>query len=134
MQLNCPYHLPVKYSRSSRPINNKEQLFNDVLELLEQKGVKGWPVDTVQTIGARFVDSIVDVLWCLGPHYDKLKDRAVHLPRDLQAFSLRSYNWREKKNSRPPLEKTKLESMKFVLGDLLLQPWISRQDFKIYLE
>lgn len=125
--------LPAKYNPSARSINKKEQMFNDILALMQEKGLQGWHADTAQTIGARFVESIVNVLWYLDPHHDKLKERGAHLPRDLQAFH--SYNnWQEKKQARPSLEKPKLESLKSMLGDLLLQPWISRQRFKICLE
>ena len=69
--------------------NNKQKLYNYVIDLL-QKNELGWSKDMVLSQGKPFVSQLVDVLWQLDGHHEKLAAQSCAIPEIFAQFQ--NYN------------------------------------------
>ena len=54
-------------------------MFNDLIDLLNQKSV-GWVIGIHETIGNSFVNKLIDLLWYIDPHHEKIKAYKCTIP------------------------------------------------------
>ena len=79
--------------------NNKQKLHNDLIDLLQQKEL-GWMKENVLSEGKPFVTQLVDILWQLDGHHDKLAAQSCPIP-DLFS-SIKTITYQRIINERGP--------------------------------
>lgn len=57
----------------------------------------GWRRDSVETVGVRFVQMLVRILWYLDPLHQKFLSPGIHFPNIFASF----HDYRRKKEKEP---------------------------------
>ena len=83
-------------SRITTPRNNKDRMFNDLVDLFEEKQWK-WS-DGGDTHGRHFVSNLRDALWYIDGHHSTLEARSFSIPEPFDRFE--GYNVPEKSKHR----------------------------------
>ena len=82
--------------------NNKQKLHNDLIDLLKQNGL-GWTKQNVLSEGRPFILQLVEILWQLDGHHEKLAAQSCAIPDIFASFQ--NYNVPENyKRKRPNLK------------------------------
>ena len=68
-------HLPTKHLF----VNRKDLMINDLIDLLSQKSV-GLVIGIHETIGNSVVNKLIDLLWYIDPHHEKIKAHECTIP------------------------------------------------------
>ena len=66
--------------------NQKQKLYNDVIEFFKELQLK-WKPSDVAGIGNSFLKVLVDTLWFLDGHHDVLCKRGNKIPESLKHFT-----------------------------------------------
>jgi len=104
--------------------NNKQKLHNDLIDSLQQKGL-GWMKENVLSKGKPFVTQLVDILWQLDGHHEKLAAQSCPIPDLFSTYQ--NYNVPENyKRKRPNLKRETVSTMAQTLFNIL------QQVFKLY--
>lgn len=107
--------------------NKKDELFNDLVDLFEEKG---WTwVDGGNTLGKSFLSKLWDVLWYIDGHHAAFENCSLPIPEALRQFS--GYNTPELSKHR----KRKVGNMSYdilishvgYLKECLLTGWMQQQ-------
>ena len=99
--------------------NNKQKLYNDVIDLLQQNGL-GWMKQNVLSEGRPFILQLVDILWQLDGHHEKLAAQSCAVPDIFASFQ--NYNVPESyKRKRPNLKCEMVATMAQTLFNILQQ-------------
>ncbi|CAG8540203.1 25712_t:CDS:2 [Gigaspora rosea] len=90
------------------PLNNKQVLYNDIIEWIRQNG-GGWSsIENANAQGKRFISCLGDIIWYIYMHnYLKLKERSYHIPELFMGFFGHA-NPESYKNSRKPFNAIEL--------------------------
>ena len=83
-------------SRIDRPRNNKDKMFNDLVDLFEEKQWK-WS-DGGDTHGSNFISNLRDGLWYIDGHHSTFETRSCSIPEPFDRFE--GYNVPEKSKHR----------------------------------
>ena len=114
--------------------NKKDQLHNDILCFLKNKGVSFRGKTEASTSGKQFVKTLVNVLWYVDGHQHKLKAFSEHhsqvpsFPDALEAFSNYNDVIRKKKSTR--LDQNSLSIHAHLLFGCLSEVWMERSEWK----
>lgn len=112
-----PYFPSIKIKDTQRDV-----LYNDVLVLLKENQ---------NEIAKTFIKQLVDVLWYIDPHHDKLAARSLHLPNIFKELNLYqrdgNYNtfYYTGHHKKEQLQREKLERLIKSLELSIGQPWTS---------
>lgn len=117
--------------------NAKDRLLNDVLHHLEQHGM-GFSPDVVDGEGSYVVQTIVNALWYVDPHWSTIVQECSARPglsavpvRWRQVFSVTTYNdWQAKKQKRPRLDRSALGAHARALLSLVAKPILAGNDWR----
>ncbi|PYY20207.1 MAG: hypothetical protein DMG62_23830 [Acidobacteria bacterium] len=124
-------HLPTKHLF----VNRKDLMFNDLIDLLNQKSV-GWIIGIHETIGNSFVNKLIDLLWYIDPHHEKIKARGCTIPDIF--LTLPQYQINETYNQfyftghhkKEQISSEKLETLIKTIESCVSQPWASQNIWK----
>ena len=107
------------------PINKKQQMWNDFVVFLKEKGL-GWSRPMVTSHGKVFITTLCDALWLVDGHWKKFADRAKPLPAMFEKFQ--GYNvpeaHKKKKLEHVHLDRGSLLKQSDKLNETLQQPWL----------
>lgn len=131
MENSKKLHLPTKHVI----VNRKDLMFNDLIDLLNQKSV-GWVIGIHETIGNSFVNKLIDLLWYIDPHHEKIKVRGCIIPDIF--LTLPQYQINETYNQfyftghhkKEQLSSEKLELLIKAIESNVSQPWASQNIWK----
>jgi len=105
--------------------NKKDGLYNDLLKLADQKGLKLSHSDVES--GKRYFVTLTSTLWYINGHHSSLSDRGCKIPELFKTFQ--GYNVPElskhKKRKHVNVSSEKLNSLVKVLHDHLLVAWLN---------
>jgi len=116
-------------------VNRKDLMFNDLIDLLNQKSV-GWIIGIHETIGNSFVNKLIDLLWYIDPHHEKIKARGCTIPDIF--LTLPQYQINETYNQfyftghhkKEQISSEKLETLIKTIESCVSQPWASQNIWK----
>jgi hypothetical protein len=116
---------PKKYIYS-----RKDLLYNDLINILEQSSL-GWTGGTHESIGNNLVNRLVDLLWYIDPHHEKLKNRGYKIPDFFLALpqyqNETSYNqsYFTSHHKKEQLKSNNLQYFVKAIESCISQPWAS---------
>src|SRR3954451_12858881 len=67
--------------------NQHNLLYNDIIRLLKQKNVK-WNGNLHETVGKKFIERLVALIWYINSHLNKFCTRLLYLSDLFQELSL----------------------------------------------
>ena len=113
--------------------NKKDELFNDILQLIEKEGLV-WKASEVDNgTSSNAISTLRDALWYIDGHHQTLSDRSCHVPHIFAGFT--EYNNPErskhKKRSSSPLCADTLKSHSQRLFGNLQRPFWSRSGWNV---
>ncbi len=104
-------------------------MYNDIIRLFKQKKV-GWTGGLHETVGKKFVEQLVALIWYIDPYLQKFNVRKLYLPEfflELDQFKLKfSYNrfYFEGKHKKYQLAHNTLIDLTSSLNLSLSAPWV----------
>ena len=122
--------LPKKYEI---PKHQKEELFNNVVDFLEERCLSFKGADEAKTCGRPFIEKLTNVLWDIDNHHEKLNSFAKRkhelkpIPTPLSKFT--GFNDLVKKKSTR-LNREILKKHGDAIFELLIESWLERREWK----
>ena len=112
--------------------NKKDKLYNDLLKLADQRGLK-LPHSDVES-GKRYFVTLTSILWYLNGHHTSLADRGCKIPELFKTFQ--GYNMpqlsKHRKRQHVNVSSEKLSGLVNLLYDHLLVAWLNTSQWSAF--